>query len=120
MIKFLKLNIAVKIETAVDESGRGVWRASSDSLRITADGQSPDDALRILKDAILNAERANAQDFRVAKFDVKRNVSEIAREEEVEEAEKVVKKKRGRPKKVEVMEDGGEDETSDKESIDLG
>lgn len=77
MIKFLKLTLAVKLECATDETGKGVWRATSESLNLTADGNSPDDALRILKEAILNAERIRANDMRVAKFDPKTNTSSI-------------------------------------------
>lgn len=97
MIKFLKLNLAVEIDTATNDDGKGVWRATCKSLNLSADGQSPDDALRILREAILNAERVAANDLRVAVFNSKKNEAEIVeeradvkREEEKKEEEEVV------------------------------
>lgn len=73
MIKFLKLTLAVSIEPTTNDDGKGVWRAESASLGVQADGNSPEDALRIIKDAIMNAERVVANNLRIARVDGETN-----------------------------------------------
>lgn len=56
MIKFLKITFTVNVDVAQDENGKGVWRATSESLKLWADAETPDAAVEALHQAIQTAE----------------------------------------------------------------
>lgn len=63
-VKFLKLTFTVKCSPSVDENGRGIWKATSDSLSLVAEGETPDAAVAKLQDLIQSAESSNAREVK--------------------------------------------------------
>lgn len=91
VIKILRISFTIKCTVAKDENGANVWRATSDSLKLHADGQSPDEAVKALEKAIQNAECEISRN--VAKVFVpkaKKNVSEEVKEIKEESSEEVL------------------------------
>jgi hypothetical protein len=82
VIKILRISFTIKCTVAVNDDGVNVWRATSDSLKLHADGQSPDEAVRALEKAIQNAE-----------CEISRNVAKVfvpkAKKDAVKEIEEV-------------------------------
>lgn len=79
--KFLKMNFLVEIEPCVVD-GKGVWRATSPSLKMYADADTPDSAMGKLADHLSKAENKTLED---------RHGSRVVKREEVKVVEPIVK-----------------------------
>jgi hypothetical protein len=54
--RFLKLNVLVQLYTTKDAEGKGVWEASSKSLNMSAQDDTPDKALEALRKILVDTE----------------------------------------------------------------
>lgn len=80
---FLKFSVLVEVEPVTDENGKGVWRAKSPSLKMTADADTPTGAMEKLKEQLQAAENSALAATKESKV-VKREElkTEVEKEEE--------------------------------------
>lgn len=101
VVKILKISFTIKCTVAKDEFGNNVWRATSESLKLHADGQTPDSAVAELQKAIQNAESQNSRSVAKVFVPKVKKDAEIKDEEVTEKSgEEVAKEVQGEVKPV--------------------